>query len=150
MGRFVLDTSPDLHQRLDWPQDIPPGSVYISGVLPLKERLKELLQVESQTLRQLRRAEADVLSGATQSFEAMNQLARLHRQIVDLGEIPDYQGAERFFQNLAQSLIAEGNFPEVFHLCKVASNIPFFAAEHCRLISQMAQEAITETYPKQR
>jgi serine/threonine protein kinase len=147
MGRFLLDISPDLHQRLEWPQGIPPGSAYSAGVLPLKSRLDDLLQEEMQTLRQSRRLEADVLESAGPNFEQMSQLASLHRQLVDLGEIPDYQGAERFFQRLAQNLVAEGNLPEVVHLCQIAGDIPFIDAEHCRLVHQMAEGALSGSLP---
>jgi serine/threonine protein kinase len=149
MGRFLSDLAPDLYQRLEWLQGIPPGSMYSTGVLPLKERLDELLQLEIQTLRQARRTEADLLTSAGSSFDQMSQLAHLHRQLVDLGEIPDYQGAERFFQRLAQSLITEGKLPDVLRLCQIARDIPFIDADHCRMVNRMAEGALKGDLPVQ-
>lgn len=149
MGRYLADAAPDLHRRLEWPQDAPQVSAYSSGVLPLKERLGELLELERQKLRQARRTETDILLSAQPGFEQMSRLAEVHRTIVDLGEIPDYEGAERFFQQLAQALVAQGNLPEVLRLCQIARDIPFLNAEQCQLVSLMTRGALDGSLPRQ-
>lgn len=149
MGRFLSELAPDLFLRLEWPKDIQPGNAYSAGILPLKERLSDLLRAEMQALRLVRRTEADILESSGPNLEQMDHLARLHRQIVDLGEIPDYQGAERFFQRMAQNLVSEDRLPELLRLCQISRDTPFMDAENCRLVNLMAEGVLKGDLPRQ-
>jgi serine/threonine protein kinase len=148
MGRFLEDHAPELYHRLEWPKHIPPGSIFASGIQPLKERLAELLQVENQALAQARLAEADILESAGPNFKQLSQLGQLHVQMIYMGEIPAYEGAERFFERLAQQLVQEDNLSEVLHLCEIAKRIPFLDDDYCQLVHLMTKGTLDGALPR--
>ncbi len=141
MGRFLQDYAPALYRRLEWSQETSPASVYASNILPLKERLEAALELEIQALSRAKREEADILESIAPDFEQMERLTQLHHQIFDLGEVPDYQSAERFFQRFGQNLIQQDDLSGVIRLCDLAKQTPFLNADHCRLVYLMTKGA---------
>lgn len=139
MGRFLSSYSPDLLDRLKWLRDVPPGSAYSEGVLPLKVHLDKLLSVELDHLHNLRRQERDILDSALATQERYLELDRVQTEIMDCGELPDEKGFEDFFQRLIKSLLSANQFIEISQLCeKLGQKASPFQPEKWRLIGQIA------------
>ncbi|MBN2550872.1 MAG: hypothetical protein JXB15_17040 [Anaerolineales bacterium] len=140
MGRFLSSYSPELLEKLAWQHDIPPGSAYSEGVLPLKVRLDEILNAISDHLRQLRRQERDILDSALVSRERYLELAQVQTDILDCGEIPDEKGYEDFFQRLIESLLEANQFVEISELCaKFSQAASLFEPEKWHLVGHIAK-----------
>lgn len=106
MGRFVADCSPELFERLDWPAEISPGNAYSEGVKPLKERTAALFEQEMERLREARRREADLAWSSAPHPDLLKDLADIHQQIFDFGEVPDYSAAERLYAQAAAKVVS--------------------------------------------
>jgi len=139
MGGFLSDSAPQLYNRLAWPADPSPSGLYSGCVLPLKARLSELLQEETNALRQIRLQEMDLLQTSEPSAEGFIQLGELQNQIVSFGELPDYPGAERFFDRLAHGLVIGNQLGEFIRLCENTSRIPLLDPEKWHLLGLIAQ-----------
>jgi len=88
------------------------------------------------------------LESAGPNFRQLSQLGQLHGQIINMGEIPAYQGAERFFERLAQQLVQEDNLPEVLHLCEIAKQVQFLDTDYCQLVNLLAKGTLDGALPR--
>ncbi len=138
MGRFLADFAADLYQRLDWPETISPGNVYSAGILPLKERVNEIFQNELLALRQIRRAETDLVHSATVSIDRLLELAPIHQQIMAAGELPDQEGADQYFHSLAQNLVTDNDLSQFRQLCQIVDRLPARSIQNCALLQKVA------------
>lgn len=141
MGRFLYEVAPDLHRKLDWPQDFPSLDVYSAGVTPLKERIVICLAEETEKLRQARETEAQILQASEFSIESLNQLQRVQKQILSGSELPDYANAERYFFNLVAILAQNNQINEITQLCDLAENVTLIDSEACLLLRRLVDGA---------
>ena len=147
MGRFLQDAAPQLRQRLEWPQDLAPGSVYSAGLLPLQERIRSLLEEELLGLRRIRRQEADLLGSASLRFEQVDELTAIQQQILALGETPDDAGAQQFLLRLARQLVSDGHLEQFNQVCQAAGRLPAVSGERCHLLQTLSQTVLDNDLP---
>jgi len=149
MGRFLKEYASDLYPHLGWPDSITPLNSYSSGILPLKEKLTNLLSIEMESLKKVRQEEAQALQVTKPSFEGYTQLANIHQQILGFGEIPDYENARKLFLLLASDLISIGE-PENFRrLCLQAIRYPILNNETFQLLGKITEIIIQNNLPIQ-
>jgi len=141
MGRFLAASTPELYERLEWPTGLSAASLYSHGILPLKERLTGLLQSESEVLALARQQEAELVNSAELAPDQLPELARIHQQIVQQGEVPDQEGARAYFIRLAQSLILAGNLQDLRQLCAIGRSSRALPPQHCRLLERLSEVA---------
>lgn len=118
-GRFLATEAPDLHAHLEWPIVPEPASIYTQGVIPLKERIAEQLEVELESLRHVREQEIYILNNCAPDLDNTKELFNLQREILSFGELPDIAGSERYFNRLAQSLVIDSQLDDFRSLCEI-------------------------------
>ena len=138
MGGFVSDADPDLHARLDWPSESTPGNAYTDGIKRLKKRLAVLHKQVLAQSRQLRQAESGLYEISRPALEHLSQSDDLHRQIVALGEMPDFPSAVNLHARAALQMAAEENLEVFQHICHKAANLPTANREKWTLLADIA------------
>lgn len=146
-GQYLKISSPDLFDKLQWPQTISNSDAYSKGILPLKERLSEQLQIEKEQLIAIRRKEAEIINSDAVGQEKFDNLRGIHNEITKFGEMPDYPGSENLFFKLAIELVANGELEAVQRLCQDADEFPNLNLEKIRLIDDLASFAKQGTIP---
>jgi serine/threonine protein kinase len=146
-GQFISTESPQLYQKLEWPAEVPPANAYSAGVLPIKQKANELLQENQATRRQLRRAESDMIGIVEPTLNQLEELGRRQAQIVALGEIPDFSGAELLYKAAARSLLVAGELDTFIELCNRAATIPILNPGQISLLAKLAQLAARGEIP---
>jgi serine/threonine protein kinase len=138
MGDFLLECSPELHERLDWPRNISPGEAYSAGAKPLQERLDELnAQVISQ-VKALRAEEADLYSASRPGWEDLPDIDRVQRGLVAQGEMPNLAGALNFHARLALQMTSEDNLVAFSQVCQRAELLETKRSKKWDLLCQIA------------
>lgn len=113
LGEFLSNVNPDLHQRLLWPIDVSRGELYTEGILPLRERVRELLLAETTELDALRQEEAELLLDQPADIERFTRLRAVQDRITAAGDLPDQANSSRFFIELCRYLIEKDQFPVI-------------------------------------
>jgi serine/threonine protein kinase len=139
LGQFILEAAPDLHRKLDWPENILPANAYTAGILPLKDKITRLLKEEEASLRQARLSEAGIIQDFDPTLEQINQLGLIHQEITSKGEIPDHLGANQFYSRLSKKLIETGNIVRFIELCGQASKMPVLDTQQFTLLGKIGE-----------
>lgn len=113
LGEFLSNANPDLHRRLSWPSSLSRGEIYTEGILPLRERVRELLLEETTELEALRQEEAELLLDQPADIERFNRLRVIQDRIAAVGDLPDQANGSRFFVELCRYLINTDQFPVI-------------------------------------
>lgn len=143
-GAFLLSTSPTLHTALEWPAHVTPANVYTQEILPLKDRLHELLAAQSAELQRLRQAESDLFESSVLSLPAFARLLELQKRIVAMGEIPDYPRLEDFAGRLAGDLVGSGELSQFEQLSRLAAAIPAFQLHDWQTLAEISTHLRSE------
>lgn len=145
MGTFLAESNPDLCARLEWPQDITPGSAYSKGVKPLKEKLLGLNREVMERLRALRNAEAELYATSRPDLEELAQSDELQAQAVAFGEAPDFSSAVNFHARVALQVASEADLQAFQQVCSRAAKLPASRAEKWELLGKIAEAGQTQS-----
>ena len=143
MGRFLAAAAPDLRRKLEWPvvvdftDDTPESAGSNDG--GLRERIRRALQEENERVAAVRQRQARFLQPANASEEGLWQLDEIHKELLRLGEIPDYAGALHFAEGYATQLILADLPGEVQKVCSWVFLLPFQQSSSWRLVARLAQ-----------
>ncbi|MCU0489034.1 MAG: hypothetical protein MUE67_08790 [Anaerolineales bacterium] len=123
---FLTENKPDYLDLLKWPVNTTTVLSLVDLARPLKKILGELHQEQSNTLKNVRQQEAELVSSQLPDLSALQQLIELQQSILASGDLPDYPGAERFCSQMAARMMQEGKLAEFADLsqvtCQVHSN----------------------------
>ena len=147
MGRFLEYSAPDFYTQLDWPTSITTSNAYSAGILPLKERLSDLLRNEIISLSHIHQEEKNILQDPKPEYEKYLQLAEIHRRLLEFGELPDYAGAEKFLLSMANDLIEKGELERFRELCSRAKDHPILEGEKFHLLERIAEVTLEHGTP---
>lgn len=147
MGRFLLNVSPELRNKLAWP-DIPASeTIYSSRIIPLKANLAAFVDAAQDSIHHARNQERDLLQKPNPEMDDLQELIQLHRTIVTLGEHPDLAGAKQFIKALAHTLIESQRYTEFQSLCNTAFQYWNDQPENCRLIKTISTQVTSGNIP---
>ena len=144
LGGFLSDASPELYERLAWPADIAPANPYSGGVKPLKKRLLSLHKEQANHLKVLRAAESRLYTDLRPSLSHLSQSDELHRQIVSLGEMPDFSGALNMHARVALQLAAANELEDFQRVCAKTALLPASPTGKWELLAEIAGIAIRQ------
>lgn len=142
MGHFLETYAPNLLVRLDWPQ---PGAILPGdeeSLQAFQERIWEALQEQLFELREVRETENRLLHGGVNEAPDQNPLRaleKIHQQIIQLGEYPDYAGALALVLSYAARFAETSQFAEVQEICDWAIGLPGSNADHLHMVANLAR-----------
>lgn len=143
-GNFIAAVAPQVYQELEWPEDLAPINAYSEGILPLKEKLRCLIDTQSAELNRIRLEERKLLESAQLTLAMFIKLIEVHQRIITQGELPDYAAAEDLASRLARELLRSRQLKQFTALCNLASQIPAFRQSQWHMLAEM-----TEYYQEQ-
>ncbi|HSF80769.1 MAG TPA: hypothetical protein VLA49_06025 [Anaerolineales bacterium] len=149
MGAFLSDSNPELHERLAWPQDIAPANAYARGVKPLRKRLLAVQKEQANHMKALRTAESRLYTDLRPSLDYLSQCDELQRQIVSLGEMPDFIGAVNMHARVAMNLAAENRLEDFQRVCQKTAQLATSSTEKWELLADIAGIAIRQNAEQQ-
>ena len=114
MGDFVETMAPTLFNKLEWSLNLQSTNIYSVGILPLKKRIDDLIDIDIKSHRIARQEESRLAQLERRSFEHFLKLDQVHDRIVGLGELPEHDSARVVIQNASLQIIQEGNL-DAFH-----------------------------------
>ncbi len=146
-GGFLGGVAPQLLQELDWPDQVSATNIYSQIILPLKEKVSKLLQVQMSARNQIRRTESDLINSKQISIDQVSNLQKNQQTILDLGEIPDFQGTDTFFQRFGIDLLLNGDFISLTRIMGLAANTPLIDIQRYRLLQDISELAASGEIP---
>jgi len=138
MGNFVSEANAELHDRLDWPADLPGEGVYEQCIPPLKATLKARNEADFARLQDLRQQEAELYSLTRLGLEHLTQYQQLQRQLAEHGELPDHFGALNFLSKAAFQMVSASRWEGFQSVCAQAARLHSTSAEKWQLLAQLA------------
>jgi serine/threonine protein kinase len=124
MNRFLAQVAPTLAARLEWPAEIPPAEDFKRVFDQLCDKVSTVRLEANQALAAIRQEEAELVQPGPQAGESVARLEELHKTIISLGELPDYQGAYHMAANSIGTLASTGELEQIQHLCSWAASLP--------------------------
>lgn len=124
LGTFLEQANPELYSRLAWPSDNSISNLITQSVKDLKVSLELLLEEGNGRLQALREKEKSLLYTSHPNLVSWDELENCQSQIQDMGELPDWKGAEKFASQLSALFINEGNRNKLLEVCQKVSDIP--------------------------
>lgn len=146
LGRFLIQSSPELHARLGWPERPPLASEAAPLIEMLRERISTRLGEQQRALDAARSEEQRLLQPGLDASAGIGQLEAVQTRILDLGELPDFGGALRMAGGMAANLAAAGNLEGVRALCAWAGRLPDADPADWVLLDRLA--AVTASAPE--
>jgi serine/threonine protein kinase len=138
MGGFLSSAAPDLRSRLEWPAQYSfDDDLFEAG--GLKARIHIALDKEIERLEQARARQESLLLPGSASEDAFPQLEEVQKDLLAMGEIPDYLGASRFSGGYATRLVMAGDVSALQGLSSWAGQLPGDQADLWRMIARLAQ-----------
>jgi len=137
-GRFLHELNPDLYQQLQWPESGIVGKQIHDLIDPLKERIDRALEIEVSKLRTLRHKEGEILLERNPSLMTWEELSGYQNEILTMGEIPDWSGAERLATRIAADLVNDGSRIPFFSLCEQVRDLPASDLQKWALVLRIA------------
>jgi len=145
LGGFLAQFAPELHQRLAWPTQIPlPGDLE-SEIKHLRERVLLALREANAALIEARQKEQELTVPGIHALEAIAALDQVQRQIILLGEMPDYESALRLAGVGVSNLAAAADLDGIRQLCAWAAGMPGAPREQWQLLSSLASKTAGHT-----
>ena len=145
IGQFLTGVAPDLRDSLKWPAGAAVGGVTLAD---MKSRVLPLLQKEAQDLAEARRKEAMLIMTGIQGIESLQALDNLQAALLNLGEAPDYEGAQRLCSRLVTLLTTDRSpdnaakrMKELGQVCAWASAQPLGNPVKWHVLAQVANQA---------
>jgi serine/threonine protein kinase len=145
MGKFLASSAPELALRLDWPAGAlgqsetgePGEGLFQPG--GLDERIRAALAEENEHLAQAHARQEYLLQPGYASQDALSQLQELHKELLGLGEIPDYPGVSQLACGYAAGLAARGDLDALREVCDWAVQLPGDQSSLWRLVARLTQ-----------
>jgi serine/threonine protein kinase len=141
-GRFLQENSPTLHERLNWPSNYS-GSIE-SELEDFKGNLFRTIAEEESSLRNARRREGDLVSVTKPTTSHLDKLKKVQKQIIDFGELPKFDSAEKLYARLAVKFASDKSQEKILQVCEEACLFPGAEVEKWELIRQLVKTAIQE------
>ena len=138
MGRFLSEVNPGLCSRLEWPQEVSPGTTFDDCVQPLKERLATSYEIVQDQLRVLRKEEASLFDLSRPEQEHFSQINELHGRLAAFGEIPDIPSEISFLSRGALISASEYRLDMFQQVCEKAAQLPTSSSNKWRLLIEIA------------
>lgn len=140
-GSFISEVNPGLYTRLEWPDSSASISLYEDAILPLKDKLVSLQEIDSGLLQAIRRQETDLYSISNPGLEQLILYEELGKQLAAYGETPDNFGTTSFLSKAAYHTAAEYNLGEFQKVCAYASRISSNSPDKWKPLAEIAQVA---------
>ena len=137
-GEFLSEANPALLERLSWPTDITPGSVFSDGIKPLKERLVARNAEVLAQLQELRTAAQHLYDTSRPDLQDLTRSDELQQQMIAFGELPDSTRALNFYARVALQLASARQFADFQNLCLRAEKLFTASAEKWSLLRAIA------------
>jgi tetratricopeptide (TPR) repeat protein len=96
----------------------------------------------------LRQKERDLVGSGNQTIKSLQELQEVQEEILQFGELPDYEGTEALVLRLSTSLASQGNLVEFGEICRVAAHLPLSAAGKWQLLEEISQLGLQEDSEK--
>jgi hypothetical protein len=141
MGKFLSAADPDLRRSLDWPgQGVDPeADLFAEG--GLKDRIQAALLANAGRLKEYRDREQELLQPLNASEDTLAQLEDIQRQILNLGDVPDYPGVSRAAAGFSTRLVMSDQVTAVERVAQWALRLPNVQADQWNLVSRLARIA---------
>jgi serine/threonine protein kinase len=141
IGKYLVSSAPDLHSRLKWPAQFDTEEdLFQPG--GLSERINATLLQEVNHLSQINSHQEDLFKLGNASEEVLDQIELVHKELLALGEMPDYRGAARFASGFASQLVIDGNASMLQRLSDWVARLPLEQNGQWGLIASLAQIAL--------
>jgi serine/threonine protein kinase len=138
MGKFLSNTAPELRIRLKWPVLFDPNEdLFQPG--GLIERIQEAYQIEKENLERARAYQENLIQQMTTGADSLLQAQKCQKDLLSLGDIPDYQGLSQFLTGYATRLIIDEDLGNLRQLCDWAGQFPERLGDHWRLIARISE-----------
>ena len=124
MNRFLAQVAPSLAARLEWPAEIPSTEEFQNKFDQLREKVSAFRIEANRSIALLRQEEAELIQPGPLAGQSVKHLEELHRQIISLGELPDYQGAYHLAAGSIGALASTGELEQIQQLCTWAGGLP--------------------------
>ncbi len=134
MGRFLAVAAPDLPDRLNWPGKFSLENSGPAGLEDLKFRLEAALLLENRQLAEAHSRQETLLKSPPAGEDALAEIEAVQQQILEFGELPDFEGALRFAAAFAARLAMEDNLEDLRRLCDWVANLPGADAAQWRMV----------------
>jgi hypothetical protein len=138
MGSFVAEANPDLYARLEWPELTASSDIVEYAIQPLKEKLENLHEIDSEHLEGLRRQEAELYDLSRPELEHIAEYEELLRQFVAYGATPDNSSANNFMFKAAFQMANEYRLAEFQEVCVNAARLPSSSTDKWILLNNIA------------
>lgn len=148
MGGFLLDSNPELHAQLAWPQDITPSRAYSGGVIPLRQKLLALHEEHTQHVKVLRTAESRLYTDFRPPLSHLEQSDELQKNLLSFGEMPDFSGALNLHARIALQLAAENDLQAFQQVCAKTAGLATSTAGKWELLAEIAGIASRASSPQ--
>lgn len=120
IGRFLEEYAPDLYKRLRWGAVQQHRVTQVEDLDALRGRINKALSAGLETVRQVRRQEADLAFLSSSGMSALDELNRIQSSLLSLGEYPDPQSIGLLQNRLTIQLAGEGKLEELLQVCQSA------------------------------
>lgn len=120
---FLTENKPDYLDLLQWPVNTTSVLSLVDVARPLKKKLSTLYHEQSDTLKNIRQREAELVSSHLPDPSTLQQLIDIQQSILASGDLPDYPGAERFCSKMAARMMQEGKLAEFADLSQVTCQV---------------------------
>lgn len=141
IGKYLVSSAPDLRSRLEWPAQFDPDEdLFQPG--GLSERINAALLKEVSQLSQVSGRQESLLQPGNANEDALAQLEEVQKELLTLGEMPDYRGAARFASGFAAQLVIDGDASKLQGLSDWVARLPLDQSGQWGLIARLAQIAL--------
>jgi serine/threonine protein kinase len=124
MGRFLAVAAPELQVRLDWPGKFSLENSGPASLEALKFRLEAALLLENRHLAEARARQETLLQSPPTSEDALAEIEAVQQEILEFGELPDFEGALRFAGAYAARLAMEDSLDDLRRLSDWVTGLP--------------------------
>jgi serine/threonine protein kinase len=139
LGIFVEQVNPSLYTRLTWPSNFSIANLISQSIKDLRANLELFLEEENGRLQFLREQEKSLLLTSYPTMISWDELENCQRQIQNMGELPDWKGAEKFATQLAALFVNEGNRNKLLEVCQKVSHIPEYDRIRWEIVQKIIQ-----------
>lgn len=141
MGKFLQENSPELIERLNWPDHSKDKNIRAKTVDGLKTRLSATLKKESQKI-EFTLSEGDKKKTAVFDLEiSQEDIQKIQSQILEFGGSPDFDRSMRYIASFAAKLNRESRLDDLRKLSIWAARLPGGEADYWNLIEILTQTA---------
>jgi serine/threonine protein kinase len=117
--------SNNLHEELNWQNDLPIEKVYTSGILDLKEIITEKKISLEAELKEFKEQETKFRASEPAIIKDFIELQNIQENLLLNGEIPDLILTSDYFNALAKNYLENNDLESISQLINLPTKIPF-------------------------